>query len=220
MKNVDMTAEEFAAFEAFKAEREKKAREQKARALRNDYNTLLDEEVEAAIPQLLEVSDNIQKAKTDLIDKFKELLAMKDELHTLRTNNDLDVKSHTFTTSDGKKRIVIGQYMNDDYKASAEVGIEMIRDYLSSLATDEKSQSLVKMVLQLLSKDSKGSLKAQRILRLRKMADESGAEQFIQGVTIIEEAYAPIPSKTFVRAYRRDEKTDAWKAIPLGMTES
>lgn len=215
-----MTAQEREEFEAFKAEREKKVREERARALRNDYNTLLDEEVEAAIPKLLEVSDNIQKAKLDLIDNFKGLLSMKDELHTLRTNNDLEIKSHTFTTSDGKKRIVIGQYMKDDYKASAEVGIEMIQDYLSSLATDEKSQSLVKMVLQLLSKDSKGSLKAQRILRLRKMADESGAEQFIKGVTIIEEAYAPTPSKTFVRAYRRDEKTDAWKAISLGMTEA
>ena len=75
------------------------------------------------------------------------------------------------------------------------------------------------MVLKLLAKDAKGTLKAQRIIQLRKIADNSGNDRFIEGVRIIEEAYNPIPSKTYVQAQVKNAM-GAWENIPLGITES
>ena len=71
----------------------------------------------------------------------------------------------------------------------------------------------------LLAKDAKGTLKASRIIQLRRLADESGNARFIEGVKIIEEPYSPMPSKTFVKAEVKGENGE-WKSVPLGMTES
>ena len=75
------------------------------------------------------------------------------------------------------------------------------------------------MVLKLLARDSKGALKASRVLQLRKMAEESGDDRFMEGVKIIEESYQPAVSKQFVRAEVKNDN-GAWVAIPLGMTEA
>lgn len=109
--------------------------------------------------------------------------------------------------------------MLDNYLDTAEDGVAIVKEYISSLAKDDESQALVNMVLKLLAKDAKGTLKAQRIIQLRKIADESGNERFIEGVKIIEDAYKPIPSKTFVQAQVKNSM-GAWENIPLGMTES
>ena len=75
------------------------------------------------------------------------------------------------------------------------------------------------MVFRLLAKDSKGAIKASRVMQLRKMAEESQSERFIEGVKVIEEAYQPAISKQFIRAEYKDEN-GMWKSIPLGMTEA
>lgn len=214
---VDMTAEERAEFEAYKA---KKAADEKAKQQRESYRKMVDEEIAAAIPELCRLSEDIKTAKETVLENFKAILALKGEMFEQRKGKAMDFFSHTFTNSEGTKKITIGQYMNDNYLDTAENGIQMITEYIQSLATDDKSKALVGMVLKLLAKDNKGTLKASRIIQLRKIADETGNEKFIQGVKIIEEAYMPIPSKTFVRAWEKDEKNNAWKPIALGMTES
>ena len=57
---VEMTAEEQARFAQFKAEEEKKAKAAKAKADRETYKQMVDDEVEAAIPILLELSCDIK----------------------------------------------------------------------------------------------------------------------------------------------------------------
>ena len=75
------------------------------------------------------------------------------------------------------------------------------------------------MVLKLLAKDQKGNLKASRIIQLRKIAEESGNDRFMEGVRIIEEAYRPAISKQYIRVEIKDAN-GMWKNIPLGMTEA
>ena len=94
-----------------------------------------------------------------------------------------------------------------------------VKEYIEGLAKDEKTKALVSMVLRLLARDAKGTLKASRIVQLRKVAMETGDERFIEGVRIIEEAYQPEVSKQFIRAEIKNEN-GMWKPIPLGMTES
>lgn len=107
----------------------------------------------------------------------------------------------------------------DGYRDTVEDGIAMVRGYIESLATDDKTQALVSAVLRLLSRDGQGNLKASRVLQLRKMAEESHDEQFLEGVRIIEESYQPSITRRYIRARRRNPKTGAWVNIPLGITD-
>lgn len=217
--SVEMTEELRRQFEAFQAAEARKRAEEKARQMREVYTEMVDKEIAELMPELVKVSGDIAAAKKKAYDNFKAIIELKEEIFRLRKNEDLDVKSHTFTTTKGDMRITLGAYTIDNYLDTAEEGIAIVKDYISSLAKDAESQALVDMVLKLLAKDAKGTLKASRIIQLRRLADKSGNERFIEGVKIIEEAYAPVPSKTYVKAEVKGENGE-WKAIPLGMTES
>ena len=213
---VEMTAEEKARFEAFRKSEEKRAAEAKARADREMYKQLVDEEIEKSIPVLLAVSEKIKQSKQQVLDNFKTILELKGNI--FKTIRD-DQKSHTFTNSEGSKRITLGVYVTDGYRDTVEDGIGIVKEYIESLAKDEKTKSLVSMVLRLLSRDAKGTLKASRIVQLRKVAEETGDSRVLEGVRIIEESYQPEVSKQFIRAEQKDVN-GMWRSIPLGMTES
>lgn len=214
---VVMTAEEKAEFEAFQAANAKKAAEEKARADREQYRQLVDDEIERSIPVLEEISGRIKESKQRVMDNFKTILEMKGDL--FKTKLKEDQRSHTFTNSKGNKRITLGVYVTDGYRDTVEDGIAIVKEYIESLAKDDKTRSLVSMVLRLLARDAKGTLKASRIVQLRKVAMETGDDRFTEGVRIIEESYQPEVSKQFIRAEIKNEN-GMWKPIPLGMTES
>ena len=214
--NVEMTAEQAAAFEKFKETEERRKAAERAKENRDAYRELVDSEIDGAIPRLQEVSGTIQTVKASVMDSFQSILKMKAEVMGMTKD---DQRSHTFTNSNGTKRVILGVYQTDGYSDMVDAGIAKVREYLESLASDEKSRGLVSMVLKLLARDAKGTLKASRVLQLRKLADESGSELFQEGVRIIEESYQPSVSRQFIRA---DIKNDvgAWVPIPLGMTEA
>lgn len=215
-----MTAEERKEYETFKASQEKKKAEERRKQERQRYTQMVDDELSSAIPELQSLSADIKSVKAKVFENFKTIIDLKGEMFKDQKGQEMGFSSHTFTSSDGKMRLKLGQYLNDNYLDTAEDGVKMIHEYITGLATDEKTKSLVGMVLKLLAKDSKGTLKAQRILQLRKIAEDTGDDKFIEGVRIIEEAYRPIPTRTFIQAAKKDEKTGAWTPIPLGMTES
>lgn len=214
---VIMTDEEKAEFEAFRKEKACKAKLEKQKADREAYKQMVDEEIEKSIPVLLAISGQIRESKQRVLDNFRDILAMKSDLFGDRIKDDQ--RTHTFTNSKGDQRITLGFYVTDGYRDTVEDGIAIVKEYITGLARDEKTKALVSMVLKLLSRDAKGTLKASRIVQLRKIAEESGDEQFLEGVRIIEEAYQPEVSKQFIRAERKD-KNGVWTPIPLGMTES
>ena len=198
-QTVEMTAEEKAQFEAFRKEKAKKEAQEKAKAERETYRQMVDDEVNSAIPVLLSLSEDIKETKKTVLENFKSILDMKCEV--LKVVKD-DQRSHTFTNSEGTKRITLGVYVTDGYRDTVEDGIV-----------------IVSMVLKLLARDAKGTLKASRIVQLRKIAEESNNDRFMEGVRIIEEAYQPAISKQFVRAEMKNED-GMWVTIPLGMTEA
>lgn len=217
MEQVTMSAEERQEFEAFKAAKAKKEAEQKAKEQRELYSKMVDEEIENSIPELSSLSEQIKTTKETVYGNFKTILEMKQEIFASKIKDSQ--RSHTFTNSEGNKRITLGVYVTDGYRDTVEEGIDIVKEVISGFANSAETESLVKMVLKLLSRDAKGTLKASRIVQLRKIAEESGNDRFIEGVKIIEEAYQPAVSKQYVRAEMKDEKGQ-WKVIPLGMTES
>lgn len=212
-----MTEEEKREFEAFRQAKAKKEAEEQARRDRAAYNRMVDDEIAHSIPVLLDISDRIKASKQRVMDNFKTILEMKYDL--FRTKVKDDQKSHTFTNSEGDKRITLGVYVTDGYRDTVEDGIAIVKEYIEGLAKDEKTKALVSMVLRLLSRDAKGTLKASRIVQLRKVAEETGDERFLEGVRIIEESYQPEVSKQFIRAEVKDVH-GMWRSVPLGMTES
>lgn len=214
-EQVTMSAAERAEWEAFKAEKAKKEAAEQRRQQRENYASMVDDELRATLPVLQELSEQIKTVKNTVFGNFDAILKMKSEVLGLTKD---DQRSHTFTTSDSKLRLTLGVNTIDGYRDTVEDGIAMVKAYIESLAKDETSKALVNAVLRLLSRDQSGNIKASRVLQLRKMAEETGNERFIEGVQIIEESYQPTATKKYIRAEYKNEK-GAWVNIPLGMTD-
>ena len=217
---VTMTDAEMAQFRAFQEAQKAEEAKNAAKQMREDYREMVDDAIESMMPGLRTMSECLTNHKKKVFEEFSAILEMKAEMFKMEKGEDLNNQSHTFTNSKGTMRIVLGNYVTDGYLDTADEGIAKVQNYIQSLASDEKSQALVKMVMKLLAKDAKGTLKASRIIQLRRMAEESGSAEFIEGVKIIEEAYQPQTSGTYLKAYIKDEKTNAWVQLPLGMTEA
>lgn len=218
MKNIDVTkltpeerTQMLADLQAADTE-EKQRREREIEV----YKHLVNDTVLRVFPELERISAELGIRKKSIRDTFNAVLTMKAELYGTKEGGQY---SHQFMDAEGKYRIRVGANMIDNYDDTVNAGIEKVKDYINSLARDEQSQILVDTVLKLLSKDSKGTLKASRVLQLQQMADKSGNVEFIEGVRIIRNAYKPIESKHYIRAERRDGN-GAWIPVPLGMTEA
>jgi len=214
-EQVTMTSDERQEFEQFKAEKAKKEAQQQAKENREAYKTLVDETINDMFPKLENVSVELAKSKTAVYEAFQKALLVKQELYEVKP----DQRSNTFTNTEGTHRITLGQYITDGYDDTVNEGISKVTQYIGSLAKDSESKMLVDGIMRLLAKDQQGNLKASRVMQLRKMAEESQSELFIDGVQIIEAAYRPQVSKFYVKAERKNEH-GAWISVPLGMTEA
>ncbi len=210
----DLTPEEREALmaEALKAEQDRNRKREDERRV---YKELVNEKVEGLFPRLQEISELLAEAKREVYREFEAALEIKAELYDVPG----DQNSHSFINKGATKRIVIGACQKDDYDDTVNEGIGKVKAFISSLARDEESTMLVRSILRLLARDQKGNLKASRVMQLRKMAEDSGNEMFLDGVRIIEQAYRPVQTKTYVRAEYKNE-AGAWVAVPLGMTEA
>lgn len=200
------------ALEALEAER---AEQKKKETDRQTYKDMVSGKVDDIFPALEVISGKLAESKKHVYDEFAVALEMKRELYDIKDTQN----SHSFMNLRGDRRITLGCNMVDSYDDTVNDGIAIVKEYISGLAKDDNSRILVDTVMKLLSRDQKGTLKPSRVMQLRQMADKSGNERFIEGVRIIDAAYKPSPSKTYVRAEIKDEN-GAWKTIPLGMTES
>ena len=216
-EQVTISAEEFKAFQAFQAEKAKQKAAEARKAQRASYQQMVDDELAAAVPELRALSEQIKTVKDATFGNFAAVLDMKAEVVGFKEDGQF---SHTFTNSESTLRLTLGVNTVDGWTDMAEAGIAMVRRYLESLATDEKSKTLVNTVLRLLSKDRQGNLNASKVLQLQKMADESRDEQFIEAVKIIRESYQPTETRRYIRAQYRDTTTgNAWRNIPLSITD-
>ena len=214
---VEMTAEQFAEFQAFQEQQARKAAEAKKKADRQTYDELVDAAIEEAFPRLKNVIDALKMTKKTVQDNFAVILDMKRDVLNLTKEKQ---RSHTWTHSNGKVRITIGAHKCDGWKDTVTDGVQMVKDACMDLIKDDTTRALVNQILALMSPDKDGNLKASKALQLRKLADELHNDRISEGVQIIEEAYIPSLSKTYIYGEVKDEKTGAWKAIPLGMTEA
>jgi hypothetical protein len=196
------------------AEQERMSKEN-IRLERETYKTLVDETVKSLIPNLQGISFSLVAEKAKVFKSFETILEMKQALYNIRP----DQQSHTFTTSDGTLSITIGHRVNKNFDDSVTAGIQKVRDYLKTLAKDDNSALLVETIMDLLKKDSKGNLKADNIPLLSKKARESGNDDFIDGIQIIEDSIRHERSCLFVTAEIKD-LTGVKRSLPLSMSSA
>ena len=223
---VEMTPEEKARYEAFKKEEVRRAKLEAKKIARKQLQELVDEEMGDAVNALMGCSDTLKTVKGKIFANFDTIMKMRREINEDDNPEGEEQFSFTFTSSDGLQRLRIGYNMNDNYLMQVEDGIKKVREYLQSLAKDESSGRLVDAVMSLLSRDQKGNLKASRVLKLSKMAEESGNETFKEGMAIIRDAYRPTPGKTYIRCQVKTTKkasdgteSQEWTDVGLSMAE-
>ena len=215
MKTIILTSEEKTMFEAFKREQHEREAIEKRRNECEAYKAMVDNQIDESFENLTRISNQLKDKKRRILEDFNTAIAIKSELFRVKECQ----RTHTFTNSDGNKRIMIGNYSLDNYRDTVNEGIAIVKEVVASLAKDAESKAMVNAILKLLSKDQKGNLKPSRVLQLRKMAEDLQHKRLLTGVRLIEESYQPALSKMFIRAeYKSND--GSWTSIPLGMTEA
>lgn len=213
-EQVTMTPEERQEYEEFRAKKAREREEAARKAQREEYARLVDDEVAAAVVQLEELSEQMATIKKTIFDNFDTIIKMKREVMSLCKPEGQ--YTHTFTSSDSRCRITLGNRMVDDYRDTVEDGILMVKDYITSLAKDEDSAQLVGLIMSLLERNKSGALQPSRVIRLRQLADKRQDPRLLEGVKIIEDSYQPYASSTFVQAEIKG--ATGWVTIPLNIS--
>ena len=194
-------------------EADKKKEEARIQQERETYKQLVDTTVANAVMKLQNLSSEMQRVKVEVFEEFKAIINMKNELFNTKINRQSD----TFTTSDSRMSITLGNRVNEGWDDTVEAGIAKIKEYLSSLATDEATGALVETIMGLLAKDRKGALKANKVLELERLAVKSQNKEFLDGIAIIKDAYRPVPTCQFIEVNTKDDEGKESK-LPLSLS--
>ena len=194
-------------------EAEDKAERARIDQERQNYKDLVDVTVNTSVKKLQELSAQMERLKNEIFSEFDSVIKMKDELFNVK----IDRQTDTFTTSDSRKTITIGNRINEGWDDTVEVGISMVKRYMSTMAKDENSAALVDTVMSLLAKNRKGALKANKVLELEKLANKTGDKDFIEAIKIIRDAYHPVPTCQFIEVELKNEEGNPVR-LPLSMS--
>lgn len=204
-----MTSQQRAELKA-QLEAQEAAEKQKRLDDMNAYKELVAGFCHRTKDNLLALSRTMRQHKDDVFRDVESVIELKESLF----NTKLDRHSNSFT-ADGIT-VSLGRRTNDGWDDTVEVGIAKVKDFLCGLAKDENSGKLYKAVMQLLSKDKKGNLKASALLQLEKYAAEWNDPVFSEGVEIIRNAYTPVETCDFISVSYKDEDGKV-HAIPLSL---
>lgn len=218
MAKYDLSEEEVALLENARAEKAKREAEEKHAQEVKTYKELVDEAVNLTVPEAQDISRILEQKKAAIFERFHSIISMKDELFSGSSKAKDGRFTDTFTNKNSTARITLGFNTNDAYDDTYTAGVEKVKEYIQSLASDDKSRQLAEMVNTLLMERSKaGQLKAQNVLRLESMANEIGDPTFIEGMKIIRDAYRPDRTKQFVKVEVKDE-SGKFQTVSLNMT--
>ena len=194
------------------AEERRLAEEKRKREDKEAYLQMVDEAILQSIPELKEISEKLQEAKVKVFARFEKLIEIKESLYKVKDNQ----QTHTFTTQDGKLTLCLGSRTVNDYDSTLDSGIEKIKSYIGSLASEGNNEELMEMVNSLLKLDKNGNLKPSRVMELTQLANKIDNIDFKEGVAIIQQAYQPRATCQFVTAC--ENKDTGKEYIPLSMS--
>ena len=194
---------------------EEKAEAARIENERKAYKDLVDATVLSCAKKLMTLSAEMQRVKQEVFQECATLIRTKNEL--FKTKGDR--KSDTFTTSDNRYCLKLGQRTNEGWDDTVDAGLEKIEEFLGTLVSDDKSAALVSTIRRLMAKDAKGSLRANKVLELKQLASKVNDDLLNEGIKIIEDAYKPVPSCQFITLEARDDDDEGkMKNVPLSIS--
>jgi len=193
---------------------EEAAEKARAKQQRSDYEALKEAQINETFTALTNVSTMLEKVKDEVFKQFSSVLDMKQELYGL-TDVQMELQqSHTFTTTDGGKSIIIGSNVIDNWSDDVRVGVDKVNAWIEKKIADDQSREIIR---ELLKPDKDGYLKANRILDLSRKANEMGDKELIDAVNFIRDQYRPVKTSTYVKVKYTDEEGRT-KWLPLSMS--
>jgi len=190
-----------------------KAKKQAIEVERETYKSIVDDTVQQSFKPLVGLSKHLLNVKKLIFDNFESVVEMKNEIYGTKESQ----QSHTFTSLDGTISIKIGHRVTESFDDTLSAGIEKVKTYMATLARDTESAALVETIMDLLKKDAKGNLKANRVLELGKLASRVNNDNFSDGIRIIQESYKPVKSCQFIEVKFKDEHGKE-HALPLSIS--
>ena len=137
-----------------RAEKAKREAEEKHAQEVKTYKELVDEAVNLTVPEAQDISRILEQKKAAIFERFHSIISMKDELFS-GSNKAKDGRfTDTFTNKDSTARVTLGFNTNDAYDDTYTAGVEKVKEYIQSLASDDKSRQLAEMVNTLLMERS------------------------------------------------------------------
>lgn len=192
---------------------EERAKASQAQNERQAYKELVEENIPQLIRKIKKVHHYLRVVKTQIVKDLEYLVNQKKEVYNVENNQ----KSHTFTTKDGKLRIVYGYKMVRGWDGTEAAGVGLIKDYVAKHSKTAEGLELSKVILNLLKEDKDGNLKPNRAMELYQLKNKIHDEDFVKGVEIIMEAYREYDSALFIEAYEKDETLNKYKPIQLSL---
>ncbi|MBO5002250.1 MAG: DUF3164 family protein [Prevotella sp.] len=194
---------------------EKKREEALVQQRRESYKELVDDTVKESVKKLTALSAEMMRVKQEVFDSFATLIKAKNELYRVKLKRHSD----SFTSSDGSMCVTLGNRTNEGWDDTVKAGIEMVKEYMASLATNEETAILIETIMGLLSqsKGSKGTLKANKVLELERLAVKSQDTKFLEGIKVIKDAYRPIPTCQFI-SVKLKNKEGKEEQLPLSLS--
>lgn len=111
--------------------------------------------------------------------------------------------THTSTLPDGSASITIGFNASIGFDGTEKIGVEGIKEYITTLTDDdENTMKLTKMVNILLKPNKVGMLNPSNIIQLNSLRGDLNSEKFNENLDIIEKAQIKIKSTMFVSGWK------------------
>ncbi|MTK53320.1 DUF3164 family protein [Paludibacter sp.] len=201
----NLTPEEKASLKAQLAA-EEKADKIKAQQDKQAYKALMSDFVEKFFPKLTQIASDLTLAKADLFESAAAIFELKKQVFNISAEAWGKQQSHDISNADYSKTITLGFNYTDGWDIDVtNAGVSRINDWLSNKIKEGNQESFVNITRALLKPDKNGVLKASRILDLANQAKEYGDQELIEAVQMIQEAYRPERSSTYILAKYKDE---------------
>lgn len=198
---------------AVKALKKKKQEEKtKAKALRSEYDRKRDQYLATVFARMEALSHQLAEFKREAIASG---LILHDEMYDAyrRKRPDKPVDSYTLTSEDGTRRIIIERSERCEYDETAEVAISQIREVLRDKFA-ARNLGMYEMLETLLMRNAKGDYDERLVAKLRKHEDRVNDPRFSDAIKMLDAAYRPVGSQTYIRAYTRD-KNGPWREVTM-----
>ena len=212
-----ISTEDYERFKALDLREAKRAAKEKRKEDLRTMEEIEDSIVKELKPVLLNLEGVLKAQKNRVYEKCKEYIDFRNELYPNRVKSS----SVTLLTLDKENKIQLKTNRVKRYTENAQVGVQMIKDYVQSLIRDDENSNkdIVELVLSFLRTDAQGNLQEKLMLDLKRWANERKNETIIEALEIIDDASYIQETSTAVYFYVKDIR-GGMRPVTLGMTDA